>query len=132
MIRGWAGGRDMALDITVTNPLQTATIAGAATEPGFALKAAWDRKMRKARDYCAREGIVFVPLPVESLGGWHEAAVVQIKRIGRALARNTGKDEDEAVRHLFQRLGVLVARGNAALFINRVPSFPLPEVDGSH
>ena len=87
--------------------------------------------MGRARDYCAREGIVFVPLPVEALGGWHETATVHIKRIGRALARNTGKDEDETVRHLFQRLGVLVAKGNAALFINRVPSFPQPEVDGA-
>ena len=130
LIPCWVGGRDAALDVTVINSLQAATIARAATEPGHALKVAWERKEEKARDYCAREGIVFVPLPVEALGGWHETARVHIKKIGRARARNTGKDENDAIRHLFQRLGVLVAKGNAALFLNRVPSFPQPEVDG--
>ena len=30
----WAGGRDAALDVTVVNPLQAATLAGEATTPG--------------------------------------------------------------------------------------------------
>ena len=32
--------------------------------------------------------------------------------------------------NLFQRLGVLLVKGNAALLLNRIPSFPLPPVDG--
>ena len=40
------------------------------------------------------------------------------------------KEEDDAIRHLFQRLGVLLVKGNAALLLNRIPSFPLPELDG--
>ena len=80
---------------------------------------------------CEREGIVFIPLPVETLGGWHDKAVDQLRKLARAQARNTGKEEDEAIRHLFQRLGVLLVRGNAALFLNRVPSFPSPEIDGA-
>ena len=54
------------------NSLQATTIARAATEAGHALKVAWDRKEEKARDYCAREGIIFIPLPEEALVGWHE------------------------------------------------------------
>ena len=42
----------------------------------------------------------------------------------------TGKEEGDAIRHLFQRLGVLLVKGNAALMLNRIPSFPLPEIDG--
>ena len=38
-----------------------------------------------------------------------------ITRLGRQLARNLGKDEDEVVRHLRQRLGVLIVRDNAAM-----------------
>ena len=46
------------------------------------------------------------------------------------LARNLGKDEDEVVRHLCQRLGVLIVRGNAAMMASRHPTFAPPEVDG--
>ena len=68
-----------------------------------------------------KRGIDFIPLPVETLGGWHAKAVLQIKRLARAQARTTGKDEDEAIRHLFQRLAVLLVKGNAALLVNRIP-----------
>jgi hypothetical protein len=44
--------------------------------------------------------------------------------------RTTGKDEDEAIRHLFQRLAVLLVKGNAALLVNRIPSHPLPSLNG--
>ena len=33
----WAGGLDVALDVTVINPLQAATLQGAATTPGHTL-----------------------------------------------------------------------------------------------
>ena len=45
-------------------------------------------------------------------------------------ARTTGKDENKAIRHLFQRLAVLLVKGNAALLVNRVPSHPPPTVNG--
>ena len=46
----------------------------------------------------------------------------------RKLAR--AQEEGDAIRHLFQQLGVLLVKGNAALLLNRIPSFPLPEIDG--
>jgi hypothetical protein len=86
--------------------------------------------MTKHGEACRREGMVFIPLVVETLGGWEEQADVQIKRLGAALARQTGQDESDKIRHLFQSLAVRLAKGNAALFLNRTPSFPNPEVDG--
>ena len=50
--------------------------------------------------------------------------------LAKAQGRATGKDEDEAARHLFQRLSVLLVKGNAALLFNRIPSHPLPVIDG--
>ena len=41
-----------------------------------------------------RRGFTFIPLLVEK-------AVDQIRKIARAVLRNTGQEEDEAVRHLF-------------------------------
>ena len=42
----------------------------------------------------------------------------------------SGREEAECVRHLFQRLSILLVKGNAALFLNRQPHHPEPEIDG--
>ena len=64
------------------------------------------------------------------MGGWHKKAVDQLRKLARAQARSTGKKEEDAIKHLFQQLGVLLVKGNAALRLNRIPSFPFPELDG--
>ena len=64
---------------------------------------------------CEREGITFIPLPVETLGGWQKKAVEQLRKLAKAQAGSTGEEEEESIRHLFQRLGVLLVKGNAAL-----------------
>ena len=47
------------------------------------------------------------------------------------LASHTGKKADEQIKHLFQRLGILLMRGNSALILNRTPRHAdAAEVDG--
>ena len=46
------------------------------------------------------------------------------------MGSNLGKEEDDAIRLLFQWLGVLLVKGNAALILTRIPSFPLTDIDG--
>ena len=36
-------------------------------------------------------GMGFIPMPVETLGGWHEQTVMQVKRLGSALARKRAR-----------------------------------------
>ena len=45
---------------------------------------------------------------------------------------SAGQDEDEAVRHLWGKLAILLQRGNAAILGNCVPDFPAPAIDGRH
>ena len=120
------------MDVTVVNPLQVATLAEAAVTPGHALTFAHQRKVRGAAEDCWRQGIAFLPLAVESFGGWHVAAEAEVRKLGAALARQTGQEESEALNHLWGRLGVLLLRGNAAILGNRVPTFPGPTIDGTH
>ena len=129
-IPNWVGGRDTALDVTVVSPLQQALVDRAADEPGFALTHAYQRKMRQSHEDCNSEGISFIPLPVETLGSWHIQAVGNITRLARKLARHTGREDEEVVRHLFQRLGILLMKGNAALMLSRSPDFAQQQVDG--
>ena len=98
------------MDVTVVNPMQAATLVHAATTQGYALSLA-----QGAAEDCRRQGIVFLPLAVESFGGWHSAVLREVKKLGAALARQTGQEEGEAVGHLWGRLGILLQRGNAAI-----------------
>ena len=117
-----AGGKNAALDVTVINPLQAATVAQAAKTPGHALQVAHKRKLDKSWQLCQRQGIVFLPLAVESLGAWHKSAIAEIKKLGSSLARHTGEEETTTVQHLFQQLSIALVKGNAALLNNRNPS----------
>ena len=130
LISNWSGGKDAAMDITVVNPLQLTLLARAAVEPGYALGHAYHRKWQKHGDACWAEGIIFHPLLVETMGGWSESAAHQVSRLGQALARAMGQEELDTIRHLFGRLSILLMRGNSALLINCVPSYPDPQVDG--
>ena len=98
-------------------------MAQAETNPGHDLKVAYNSKMNQSAEACRLEGmVVFNPLLAETLGGWHESAVEQIKKLWSALDRNTGQEESDKIRQLYQGLAVSLAK--------RTPAFPAPEIDG--
>ena len=107
-------------------------MAGSATTDSYAVTRAFDRKVARVGEACRQEGIAFIPLAADTLGGWHKVAVQQVKKLGTVLARQRGEDEQVEVRHLFQRLSLLLVRGNATLLVNRVPEedYVDAEVDG--
>ena len=94
------------------------------------VKHAHKAKLRKYEERCDAEAITFLPLAVDTFGGWHKVGLATIIKLGRQLARNLGKDEDEVVRHLRQRLGVLIVRDNAMMMASRHPTFAPPDIDG--
>ena len=62
-------------------------MARAATEPGYPLNFAYDRKIRGAEADCRQQGIAFLPMVAESMGGWRPTAEREMKKLGSALAR---------------------------------------------
>ena len=110
LIPNWTHGKDTALDVTVVNPLQAALVNQAATTPGHALSTRHKEKMSKHGEACRSAGMVFIPMPVETMGGWHEQTVGQVKKLGSALARQTGQEDSEAIRHLAQRISILLVK----------------------
>ena len=56
--------------------------------------------MRRPAEDCQRQGIAFLPLVVESMGGWHATAERQVKKLGSCLARHTAQSEGEAISQL--------------------------------
>ena len=65
----------------------------AAAEARASLDKAVKRKLRDTEEACRQEGLVFA---VETLGGLHAGAVIQVKQIAAALARSKGLAESEA------------------------------------
>ena len=102
----------------------------AAVTAGHGLSEAYKRKMTKAGEACRKVGLTFIPMSMETLGGWHEQTELQVKKLASAQARHTGGDQSETTRHLSQRLSILLARGNAALILNRQPTFLTAAEDG--
>ena len=118
-----------ALDVTVISTLQSLTLSGAASTPGHALSVAAERKRTAHATACHSVGITFIPLVVESLGGWGPEAISTLKDIGRLQGQRLGTPPSLATRHLFQRLAIRLWRGNATLWIGRLPIHS-SEVDG--
>ena len=98
--------------------------ASTAIEPGHALNISYANKWRSYGEACDREGMSFVLLPFDTMGAMHPITVQQLTKLGQALARAHGSDENESVRHLFQRVSILLIKSNASIITNRVPDFP--------
>ena len=125
LLRHWCGEKDAALDVTITHPLKSDTRAGAALTPGHAASVTFENKMRGAAELCRAEGLAFVPIVAESLGGFHPVAIEQLKRIASALARHTAQEESEAIHHLLSRCSLLLQRGTASPLIIHFSHLPL-------
>ena len=80
-----------------------------------------DLNFSKSWQPCHNQGIVFLPLAVESLGAWHKSAIAEVKKLGSALARHTEEEETTTIKHLFQQLSISLVKGNAALLNNCNP-----------
>ena len=117
----WDRGLPAALDISVISTLQQQTLQGAAETQGYALSVCEERKMAAHAVSCRAVGVSFIPLAIESLGGWSELGAKTISHIGRLLGQRLGICPSTTSRHLFQRCSVSLWRGNAALWLNRFP-----------
>ena len=60
-------------------------------------------------------------------------SVAQVKLIGSALARHMGGEEAEVevIRHLVQRVSILLTKVNANLLLSRTPKNVPPDIDGA-
>ena len=84
----WSRGQPAALDVTVISPMQQLTMSGASVTAGHALSVAENRKLVAHASTC--RGIFFIPLAVETFGGWSQLVGDTIKSIGRQQGQRLG------------------------------------------
>ena len=122
LIPHWGGGRDAALDLTVIKPLQAATVVKASATPGSALQVAFDHKVAGVGEACRRQGLAFLPLAMDSQGGWRKVAEGEVRKLGSAVGRQKGQEESEATSQLLQKFSVLLMKGNCGMLLNSSPA----------
>ena len=125
----WANGKDAALDISLVIPLQQELVRKVARDGDSGVQHSFNIKMGKYSDRCEAEGIEFIPLIVDTFGGWHKESLEVVSKLGRQVSRQTGKEEEEIVRQLRQRVAILLVRDNVNMFDSRTPSFPQAVID---
>ena len=130
LLPSWIQGRSAALDVSVISPLQKLTLNGVSTSPGHALNVGANWKLAAGPPACRAAGVVFISLIVDTLGGWSSEAICNIKKIGQSLGQRCSPAFPvETVKHLFGCLAMAPWRGNATLWLHRLPSFS-PFADG--
>ena len=55
-----------------------------------------------------------------------------MRRLAGALARHTGQDEKDVLRHQWSSLAISLQRGNAEILGNRIPTYPGQAIDGQY
>jgi hypothetical protein len=115
----------------VTSPLQRNSLERSAADPNHALIHAATLKNQKRRAACEAKQIAFIPLPVTTFGAWHPDAADHLRDLSRLQASRSGLDKGCAIKHLFERLSILLQRGNAnMLFLRRQDRSQQSHVDG--
>ena len=74
-------------------------MVGAAITPGHAIAFAYDRKVRGTEEACRAQGIAFLPMVMESFGGWGDLAIGVVRRLATSHARQTERGEEEVLSH---------------------------------
>ena len=118
-VGNWIDGQKMAFDVSVVSPTQDAILHRAVDSAAAAIDMRKSSKKHAHFDNCHSQGIFFQPLVVETFGGWDKDAVQFLKDIARLDARRWGKNDAIEIKQFFQRLSIVLQRGNAALLINR-------------
>ena len=68
---------------------------------GHALFVGEERKHSAHTDTCREVGVSFVPLLVETIGGWSEKASNTITSIGRLIGQRLDSNSEDTRCHLF-------------------------------
>ena len=126
-VPSWTHGRPAAFDVTVFSPLTREWLAkaqrGQPVTIGAAALAAEQRKLRRHADHCRALGVDFIPLAVDTFGGWTLSSLQALRAIARYRAEWAGKDPGEVLLHFPQALSLQLQRGNADLLNTSCSSY---------
>jgi hypothetical protein len=98
---------------------------------GAALELMKSRKHSKSEKVCRDNGVKFIPMVVETLGGWDSEALSHLREFARRSCSRFGRPPSSVIRHFFQRLAIQLQRANASLIDCQGPPSPDSHVVGN-
>jgi hypothetical protein len=113
-----------AFVVTVASPVSVTALPHASIVAGHAARAAEARKHLQNDESCARAGIRFLPVAVETFGGWGPAATAFLLALASRVSDRSGQRRVYCRAALFQELIVCLLRGNAHILVRRSPLPP--------
>ena len=119
LIPNWSLGKPVALDLTVTSPLNAEIISEASVTAGSAAYAAEQRKHVANDPKCNELGWVHIPLAVELYGCWGSEARQTLSRLGSRLACQLRCSKSQAIIRLYGNLSITLVRANARALLAR-------------
>ena len=117
-IDAFDGGRSLAIDVSVTSPVQASLVAGAAETQLFAAQRRVDSKHTKYDSNLPRATDLVVAA-VETFGGWHPEGRTIFKRLAEMIAGHHNTRWQLELKLLYQRLAMALMRSNANSFLSR-------------
>ena len=114
-------GKDVALDFGVTSVTKKSVVKAASKSPLVAAEKYNKVKHTKYDKSAEEHGFDFVPMIVETTGGWHPEARDLIKKLSRLLVGISGIDtEDKQTQRVYQKLSMALQKGNARTIIHHM------------
>ena len=110
-IPNWSRGELLAMDVTVVSPTQV-HLLDHHTEQLCAAHWREEQKRKKYEQSLDAVHILFVPLAVESFGGWGTASVPIFKTLARLVANRSDQPVSSVSCWLYQRLAITLQKNN--------------------
>ena len=109
MIPNYSAGKDLAVDIAVTCPLQSAYLHEAANTSLYACnKYAEDIKLAKFQIHEQLEGLDYLPFVFESFGGLSKNTVRFISKLPTSISHRFGDSRHVVLANIFQNVACIV------------------------
>jgi hypothetical protein len=104
LLQDWTGETSVCIDISVVNPLAVTSVRQAARSDGSTARQAEAVKVVKYGALCTANALEFIPVVLETFGGFGPRALPVLRRIGDALSDASDLDAATATARFATRL----------------------------
>ena len=122
----WRSGTPVAFDFAVTSGLRANSLVASLHDPRSAPTAYEDfkREHNSTEFDCQAQGIQFIPIVAEAVGGaWGPAADKVFAQLAKLKTSMSGERSSQVLANLYQNLGIIIHRENARAVLRRSSAF---------
>ena len=122
LVCGWKGEDACAQDWAVVHPMTKSNMKNKRLDPNAAVERAEERKRRLEGEMCESAGVNFLPLAMDTFGGFGPSAAEALGVVADQLRTVKGEDEDDKefrAKRIAQKLRIVMLRYVARQILSR-------------